>query len=251
MDSRNIKLAIIIPTLNEKDICCCLEELVSSIRDCEYEVVIVDDSTDDTVQRIEDYKINSGNTRISVIKGKGEGLGSAIREGSSAVDGDIIFYMDGDMRIPLENIEKFVSFISDEGYQIVVAERSFRVSYRSPLRLVLSIGLFIIQRVFVFNSSQFHDTQCGFRAYKSDAFKQIVDKQRVNGGMYTLEHLYIARKNGMRIARVHVYPQNEIRKSKIKVLSCMLKDPVDIVRIKVNGLLGRYGRCLLADRHLS
>ena len=56
MDSRNIKLAIIIPTLNEKDICCCLEELVSSIRDCEYEVVIVDDSTDDTVQRIEDYQ---------------------------------------------------------------------------------------------------------------------------------------------------------------------------------------------------
>jgi hypothetical protein len=60
--------------------------------------------------------------------------------------------------------------------------------------------------------------------------------------MYDIEYLYIAVKNGMRIAQVAVTPMRELRPSRLRVLRCLVTDPIDLVRLKWNGMRGRYTR---------
>ena len=66
--------------------------------------------------------------------------------------------------------------------------------------------------------------------------------QTVRGGMYDIEYLYIAVKQRMRIAQVPVSPMRELRPSRLRVLRCLAVDPFDLVRVKWNGIRGRYTR---------
>jgi hypothetical protein len=60
--------------------------------------------------------------------------------------------------------------------------------------------------------------------------------------MYDIEYLYIAVKNGMTIAQVPIAPMRELRPSRLRVWRCLVTDPVDLLRVKWNGLRGRYTR---------
>ena len=75
-----------------------------------------------------------------------------------------------------------------------------------------------------------------------EAARRIASLQTVRGGMYDIEYLYIAVKNGMRIAQVPVTPMRELRPSRLRVLRCLVDDPIALVRVKWNGLRGRYTR---------
>jgi len=123
-----------------------------------------------------------------------------------------------------------------------MAERRERLQYRNVARLILSAGLFVAQRVFVFQSARFFDTQCGFKAFRRDAARRLATLQTVDGGMYDIEYLYIAVKNGMRIAQVPVPPMPEVRSSRIRVLRCLVTDPLALLRVKWNGVRGQYSR---------
>jgi hypothetical protein len=125
---------------------------------------------------------------------------------------------------------------------VVIAERRSRWQYRNLGRFILSIGLFLAQRFFIFQSTRFFDTQCGFKAYRRDAARRLATLQSVRGGMYDIEYLYIAVKNGMTVAQVPITPMRELRPSRLRVWRCLVTDPVDLLRVKWNGLRGRYTR---------
>jgi hypothetical protein len=45
----------------------------------------------------------------------------------------------------------------------------------------------------------------------------------------------------MRIAKVNVVPNDESRESKIRVLKCLVLDPLALMRVKLHGMSGKYG----------
>ena len=69
---------------------------------------------------------------------------------------------------------------------------------------------------------------------------QIVARQLVDRGMYDLEYLYAATQRKLRIEAVAVEQNPEVRPTRINLLSCLVFDPLDIVRFKVSGAFGRY-----------
>src|SRR5262249_33710058 len=138
--------------------------------------------------------------------------------------------------------EQFMRVLEDPGTDGVIAERPFDRNLANPLRYVLSRGLFLLQRAFVFQSSEFLDTQCGFKAFRGDVIRSIASRQIVDGGMYDIEYLYMAVLDGRHIARQPVVPNPETRPSKIRVWKCLFTDPYDLLRVKATGVAGRYSR---------
>jgi glycosyltransferase involved in cell wall biosynthesis len=262
IEARSLELklvSVILPTLNEPF----LEDSIHQLAKCfrripsyRFEVIIVDDSHPKIHQkRVQEVvqRIPKALVPVQVIRGDKKGKGSAVQRGIRECGGDIIFYMDADLTISLEHVEKFIRLLdasvdpsksSSRGFDVVVAQRVNRktmdVIRLHPLRFLLSFGLWLAQRFWIFQAPLFRDTQCGFKAFRGDVLKKIASKQVVTGGMFDIEYLYIAVKNRLKIAKrnVDVLPEN--RKSTIRVLLCLWNDPVSLLKVKLLGILGHY-----------
>jgi len=64
-------------------------------------------STDNTLTEIERVAAKYSHRTIKVLKQKGKGKGSAVREAFAAATGDILFILDADLTMPPEELPKF------------------------------------------------------------------------------------------------------------------------------------------------
>jgi dolichyl-phosphate beta-glucosyltransferase len=242
-------VSLVVPTLREDEIGVALTRLGEHLEALEgyaFEVLLVDDSAEKYKQLMDEataaFNAAFGPTLVAKrVDGPRKGKGAALRVGALASRGEIVFWMDADLPVPLENVERFLRLFDEEGADLVVAERPFDRNLSHPVRFVASRVLFAFQRALVFQSREFDDTQCGFKAFRGDLLRRIAEKQIVDGGMADIEYLYVAVRSGARPARVAVVPNAETRESKINVKKAILQDPIDLVRIKVRGLTGGYG----------
>jgi len=224
------RVSVVIPTYNEPALDAWIERL-ERLLPPQSEILVVDDSEVLPVLK---------NARV--LRGEKRGKGDAVRIGMLAAEGGVIFHLDADVDDEtLARMPELMRLI-EEGHDVAIAERRSRWQYRNVGRFVLSIGLFFAQRFFIFHSTRFFDTQCGFKAFRRDAARKLASLQTVRGGMYDIEYLYIAVENGMRIAQVAVTPMRELRPSRLRVWRCLRTDPFDLLRIKWNGVRGRYTR---------
>lgn len=174
------------------------------------------------------------------VQGAHRGKGHAVRTGVLASSGEVVVVIDADLAALLPHLPRFIELVARERYDVVIAEREHEVRERTALRYVLSYGLLLAQRLFVFQSFRFRDTQCGFKAFRGDAARAIAAKQRVDGGMYDIEYLYAAACNGLRIAQVPVGRVAEERPSRIRLMSCLRNDPPALLGVKWRGITGKY-----------
>jgi glycosyltransferase involved in cell wall biosynthesis len=198
-----------------------------------FEILFVDDSPE--AQRAaarERIARTDPRVEVRVLEGPHKGKGAAVRRGISETRGDVVFTMDADLPAPLEHVGQFLRYL-DEGADVVVAERPLDREFETPARYVISRALLLIQRSFVFHSTQFSDTQCGFKAFRGDLAREIARDQLIDGGMYDLEYLFEARRRRARIVTVRIDPNRETRPSRIDVLRCLRQDPIDVVRIRL------------------
>ena len=151
-------ITIIIPTFNEKKILFSLGRLVNHLKyilEYQFELIIVDDSNDGTFEILQ-KNIENLEIQTLIIQGDGQGKGSAIRRGALKAKGSIVFYMDADFTIPIENLTKFIHLIEKENYDLVIGERynprTIGKFLDHPIRFLLSLGLLFAQRYFFFIS---------------------------------------------------------------------------------------------------
>jgi dolichyl-phosphate beta-glucosyltransferase len=225
--------SIVVPTLNE--------DLVGTLRtldecfaglDGTFEVLFVDDSPDDhrNAQRDALARATSRCT-ARLIEGPRRGKGAAVRAGVAATAGSVVFTMDADLPIPLQHVGQFLHLL-DEGADVAIAERPLDRAFDSLARYAVSRSLLVIQRVFVFHSREFRDTQCGFKAFRGDLARDIARGQIVDGGMYDLEYLFEAHRRGAKVVKISIVPNAETRESKIDVWKCFTRDWIDVVRVR-------------------
>ncbi|KKN79344.1 hypothetical protein LCGC14_0341260 [marine sediment metagenome] len=94
-----LSISVIIPTRNEKNN---IKKLLSQIMPYGYEVIVVDDSDDNTPE----IARKSG---ANVIKGRGLGLAQAVLDGIDATDSDFIIVMDSDLQHPSSLLPQIVA----------------------------------------------------------------------------------------------------------------------------------------------
>jgi dolichol-phosphate mannosyltransferase len=116
---------IVIPTYNERDRIGVLLERVFESCDragLAVEVVIVDDNSVDGTGEIADQW--ASRRRVRVIHRAGKlGLGSAVLEGFSIAQTDIVGVMDGDLSHPPELLPRLFATMADGAFDVVVGSR--------------------------------------------------------------------------------------------------------------------------------
>jgi len=113
----------VIPTFNEKEnIPILFQRLQSSLINYDYEIVVVDDSTDETPEVVKGL---TNKYPVRLVRRGGRGLATAVVEGFNNAKGNILVVMDADLQHPPEKIPDLIEEVR-KGADIVVGSRSIR-----------------------------------------------------------------------------------------------------------------------------
>ncbi|HEY4481491.1 MAG TPA: hypothetical protein VI489_01420, partial [Candidatus Brocadiaceae bacterium] len=83
------------------------------------------------------------------------------------------------------------------------------------------------------------DTQCGFKCFRGKTAQDVFTRQTITGFGFDVEILFIARSLDYKIKEVPIQWFNSPR-SKVSVLRDPLKMFLDLFKIRLNHILGRY-----------
>ncbi len=164
-------LSLVIPTRNEA---ITAPELILQLADVlaplSSEVIIVDDSDDDTPSIIE-RAARDNDLHVRVIhrkRGRREGgLSSAVIEGLSAATGRYVLVMDADLQHPTDMIATLVDRAQQHDADVVIASRYVSggsdAGLAGPLRKVISVAARWLVRILFFDKLRaIHDPLSGF-----------------------------------------------------------------------------------------
>jgi dolichol-phosphate mannosyltransferase len=171
-------LSIIIPVFNEKDN---IQELflriTKTLSEIDYEMIFVDDSTDETPSII--AFISKENPRIILNHRENEkGLSTAVIKGFELASGDILSVMDGDLQHPPELLIDMFHQISN-GADIVVPSRFILGGSDGGLNLfrkVISATARYIGKIFLPSLRKVSDPTGGLFMFK----KEIIKNKKLN-----------------------------------------------------------------------
>ena len=113
--------------------------------------------------------------------------------------------MDVDLSTELEAIPPLVESLANGGYDLAIGSRLIKganVVGRTLKREVVSRCYNLIVRSMLF--VRFRDAQCGFKAIKRDAARELAPLVLDNGWFFDTELLILAEKNGYRICELPV-----------------------------------------------
>jgi len=231
-----IPFTIVIPAYNEE------KRLPTSIRDIRaffaalkepFEIlVIVEKSKDRTVELTTDAA--KGDDRIQIIDNQVQrGKGYAVKSGMLRARGDVVFFTDADLSTPLSEILNFlVHFKEHPETDIVIGSRrhaqSQIIKRQNIVRQQLGRGFNkLVQAISV---KGIKDTQCGFKAFRKDACREIFSRQTIDGFAFDVEILMLAQKLGYKIDVLPVRWVNS-EDSKVRILIDPLKMFLDLLKI--------------------
>lgn len=232
---------MVIPTYKEaRRLPQTLDEIIAYLepRFPKFEIIIVDDnSPDGTLQIVADYKLRHPEISLIVHPYK-IGKGAAVRHGCKKASCDYVLFMDADHATPIAAVEDFFPYLSGQAQGAIVGVRPQNVG-DSLIRYVISRICKLMARVIVFQKIPVKDSQCGFKMFTADTAATVFPYARVNGGMIDVELFFLL--NQFQIA-CHQAPVNWKNKAgtRINFLVCLIRDPVDLLRIRFRGMAGVY-----------
>lgn len=212
-----------------------------------WEVVIVDDgSSDATAKLLDEFaKASSG---FRVIHNVHSGKAGTVAKGVLASRGDIVLFTDLDQATPMREIEKILPWF-DRGFDVVIGSRNSHREGAPFLRVMMARG-FMLLRSLLLGIKGIIDTQCGFKAFRKTAAREIFSNLKlygtsheVTGSMVTagfdIEVIFLAKKRGYNIKEVPV-EWHYVETRRVNPIKDSWQGFVDILRIRLNALKGYY-----------
>ena len=174
----------------------------------ESELIVVNDgSTDATSEVVRD--VFSEPTRVAtrlLEHFPNRGKGAAVRQGLLAASKPIGLFSDADLSTPIEEARKLVEPIAAGELDVAFGSRALDrtlIGHRQPWRREQGGRVFnLIVRLAT--GLPFWDTQCGFKAFRLDVFRPILETAKTDGFGFDVELLYLARKAGLRLEEIPV-----------------------------------------------
>lgn len=246
-------LSLVIPTYNEeKNIEKTLSEIKNFLnaKDFPWEVIVSDDgSRDKTVKLAEDFSLKNPGFRI--LKNHHQGKGPTLIKGMSEAKGEIVLFSDADLATPIEEVDKLLSQFKD-GFDVAIGSRGLKREGAPLLRLILAKGFNSLVQVIALPGIS--DTQCGFKSFKNEAIKKIIDKSKLYSTSeddrfktaavtpaFDVEILLIAKRLKFKIAQVPV-KWHHVGTIRVNPLRDSIAALLGIIRLRFNDLLGAYNQ---------
>lgn len=192
-----MRVSIVVPTFNEADnIGPLLKRIKDSLRNYDFEVLIVDDNSPDGTSKVAERTINELNISGKVIVRKSErGLSSAVVRGFAESSGDIVVVMDADLQHPPEVIPKLIGAV-ESGADVAIASRYIKgggVENWKWYRKIASRGAIVFAKIFLPQIRGIADPISGFFALKRELIKDKIDSFNPLGFKILLEVLIKAK----------------------------------------------------------
>jgi glycosyltransferase involved in cell wall biosynthesis len=251
MNSQQFDLSIIIPAFNEEDrLPKTLDRVVAYLhtKPDRAEVIVVDDgSTDATARVVRDYGKKYVALRL-VSNGGNKGKGFSVRHGMLEARGDVALFSDADLSTPIEEADKLLAAVRDQGYDAAIGSRAVDRSlievHQSAIRE--QAGIFFNRMVRWIMGIDFSDTQCGFKVFRRERSQIIFEQQRIERFGFDPEILFLAKRNGLRVVEVPVRWSHDSA-TKVNVLADGVRMFFELLLVRWNAMRGFYPRTPKAD----
>lgn len=248
MSSPAPDLSIIIPAYNEElRLPATLERIAAFLPALggQTEVIVVDDGSQDKTGAVaESFRTKIPGLRV-VSNGVNRGKGYSVRHGMIEARGGQVLFTDADLSAPIEEAPKLLAAL--EQYDVAIGSRALDRSlievHESRFREFAGIVFNTIVRIVL--RLPFVDTQCGFKAFRREPCRILVDQQRIERFGFDPELLYLARHHGLHTTEIPVRWAHSPA-TKVNMLRDSLQMFVDVFTIRWNALRGRYPKRRLA-----
>ncbi len=247
-----IYLSVVIPCYNEmanlqKGVLDKIESFLNKEK-FEYEVVIVDDGSDDeSIEFIENFV--KTNKKFRLIKNSHMGKAGAVTTGMLEAKGEYRLFTDMDQATPIEEVDKLLPFLK-EGYDIVIGSRNSQRKGAPFTRAVMAKGMILLRTVIV-GVIGISDTQCGFKIFNKKATEDLFEKiKKIHNGFkhisgssvtagFDVELLYLAQKRNYKIKEVPV-KWLYVETRRVSPVNDSINGFLDLIKIRNNIIKGKY-----------
>ena len=171
-----MKISIIVPLYNEErtiiNILSKIQNEIKKLNEFDFEVIIINDGSNDNSKKLLEENSNLYNTLISFNKNRGKGF--AIKEGLKKISGEIILIQDADLEYLPHNYKNLLEPFKEYEAQVVYGSR-FKSTEASR---VLFFWHMIANKIITFCSNIFSnlnltDVETGYKVFRSDILKKI------------------------------------------------------------------------------
>ena len=200
----------------------------------ESELIVVNDGSTDGTGTIAREILAETNVATRLLENfPNRGKGAAVRSGLLAAREPIGLFSDADLSTPLTEMPKLIDPIANGEIDIAVGSRALDrslIGIHQPWRREQGGRVFNVL-VRVATGLPFWDTQCGFKAFRLEVCRPILEAARVEGFAFDVELLLLARRAGLRIREIPVR-WNHAQGSKVSFLRDSLRMLREVIALR-------------------
>lgn len=201
----------------------------------EAELIVINDGSTDATPAIVREALAGAKIKTRLIENfPNRGKGAAVRSGLLAATKPIGLFFDADLSTPLSEIPKLIEPIARGEVDIVFGSRALDrqlIGVHQPWRREQAGRVFnLIVRLAT--GMPFWDTQCGFKAFRIDVCRPILEKAQTVGFAFDVELLFLAYRAGLRLREIPVR-WNHAEGSKVRVIHDSLRMLHEVIALRI------------------
>lgn len=199
-------------------------------------IVVNDGSTDGTAETVREAFAGATIETRLLENFPNRGKGAAVQSGLLAATKPIGLFFDADLSTPLSEIPKLIQPIANGEVDVAFGSRALDrnlIGVHQPWRREQAGRVFnLIVRLAT--AMPFWDTQCGFKAFRLDVCRPILEKAHTIGFAFDVEWLFLAYRAGLRLREIPVR-WNHAEGSKVRVVHDSLRMLREVIALRGRG----------------
>jgi dolichyl-phosphate beta-glucosyltransferase len=205
------QLTIVVPAYNESGRLGKTLAIILAYLNQHYEsseLIVVDDgSSDDTSAVAEKAMANPGGVAARTIRYEpNRGKGFAVRTGLLAAQAQVALFSDADLSTPISETPKLIDAVAAGDCDVAFGSRALD---RSLIGVHQSWRREQGGRVFnllvrIATGLPYWDTQCGFKAFRMNTCRPLIEAAQIDRFGFDVELIYLAHRAGLRLREVPV-----------------------------------------------
>jgi len=207
-----------------------------SANSSEAELIVVNDGSTDATSSIVREALAGAKIQTRLLENfPNRGKGAAVETGLLAATRPIGLFCDADLSTPLTEIPKVIEPIAKGDVDLAFGSRALDrklIGVHQPWRREQAgrVFNFIVRLA---TGMPFWDTQCGFKAFRLDVCRPILEKADTIGFAFDVELLFLAYRAGLRLREVPVR-WNHAEGSKVRVIRDSLAMLREVIALRMS-----------------